>query len=286
MMRRGGRGACAAWVLAGVLIGAPALAAEDEGVVGDVLEILKQRGMIDDQEYERLSLKNASYEKERESEGFISRIEWSGDMRLRLENFWYDRDPEQNRDDRTRGRYRIRIKGVVPVNEYVKAGFRLASGESNGQDGRDSSDPRSTNRTFGRDDDSGNDGIYIDQAYVSLQAPGSWLGEASKLSVTGGKMSNPFRWKNGKDYMLWDGDITPEGAAAKLSYRPTELWNLFANAGYFIMDENSGSRDPHVLGVQGGAAFQASEDVELGGLLGCELRGRAQWPDGRLDQRR
>jgi hypothetical protein len=262
-MRRGGRGVCAAWVLAGVLIGAPALAAEDEGVVGDVLEILKQRGMIDDQEYERLSLKNASYEKEQESEGFMSRIEWSGDMRLRLENFWFDRDPEANKSDRTRTRYRFRLKGVVPINEYVKAGFRFATGEGDG----DSADHRSTNRTAGKDNDFGNDGLYLDQAYVTLQAPRDWLGEASKLSVTGGKMSNPFRWKNGKDYMLWDSDITPEGAAGKLQYRPSEVWTLFANAGYFIADENSSTRDPHVLGLQGGASFKASEDVELGGRL-------------------
>jgi hypothetical protein len=268
MMRRGECAVWAAWVLAGVLLGAPALAAEDENVVGEVLEILKERGLVDDQEYERLSLKNAAYEQQHESEGFMSRIEWSGDMRLRLENFWYDRDPVADEQNQTRGRYRLRLKGVVPINEYVKAGFRFASGqEAKGQSGRNAGDPRSTNRTLGRDNDFGNDGVYIDQAYITLKAPGDWLGEASKLSVTGGKMSNPFTWKNGKDYMIWDHDITPEGVGGKLEYRPSELWTLFANAGYFIDDENSSSRDPHVLGLQGGFGFDASEDVELGGRL-------------------
>lgn len=264
-MRRGERGVWASVVLVTLLLGAPALATEDETVVGEVLEILKQRGIVDEQEYQRLSLKNAAYEDQQG--GFLSAMEWSGDMRLRLENFWFDRDPVANRQDRTRTRYRLRLKGVVPINEYVQAGFRLASGESQDQNGRDASDPRSTNRTAGRDNDFGNDAIYIDQAYVSLRAPSQWLGEGSRLSLTGGKMSNPFRWKNGKDYMLWDGDITPEGAAAGLQYRPTELWSLFANAGYFIADENSSGRDPHVFGLQGGFAFTASEDVELGGRL-------------------
>ena len=102
MMRRGERAVWAVWVLAGVLLGAPALAAEDENVVGEVLEILKQRGLVDEQEYERLSLKNAAYEEHRESEGFMSRIEWSGDMRMRLENFWYDRDPVANEQNPSR----------------------------------------------------------------------------------------------------------------------------------------------------------------------------------------
>ncbi|MEN8181869.1 MAG: putative porin [Myxococcota bacterium] len=255
-MRRRQTGVCALWVAAALLAAGPGVATEDDSVVTEVLEILKQRGIVDEQEYQRLSLKNHSYEQQQD-EGFLSRIEWSGDLRLRLENFWFDRDPVEDRPNRNRGRYRLRIAGKVPINEVLKAGFRVTSGSPD--------DPRSTNQTFGSSDDFNNDPFNIDQAYLTFTAPRDWLGEESTFSATGGKMSNPLRWKNGKDYMLWDGDITPEGAAAKYQYRPSEPWTLYANTGYFIARENSG--DPHVLALQGGTSYEASEDVELGGRL-------------------
>ncbi len=239
-----------------IAIGGGARAADDGSVVQEVLGILKERGIVDQQEYERLALKNASYEK-KQSTSFLSKIQWSGDMRLRLENFYYDEDALGNeQDDRSRFRYRLRVAALAPINDYVDAGFRLASGED---------DLRSTNQSAGRnDEDFDPDSIFIDQAYVTFKAPKDWMGEGGYLKATGGKIANPFLWKNSKDYMLWDNDINPEGGAIQLALKPAELWTLYANTGYFVLDENTAASDPHVLGVQGGFDVMPNEVVSLG----------------------
>jgi hypothetical protein len=252
-------------------LSAPAEEKTDESVVQEVLGILKERGIVDQEEYERLSLKSASWEKER-APSLLSKIEWFGDLRLRQENFWYetpdcsgtpaDCDPvESDSPDRARFRYRLRVGALVPINETVTAGFRLSSSES-------SSDIRSTNQSAGRSNPDFNyDDIFINWAYLDFAAPKQWLGEDASLHLVGGKMENPFLWKNGKDYLLWDPDITPEGGAIVFRVKPTERWSFFANAGYFVDQENSTSTDPHVLGLQGGFAVTPAEAVELGGRV-------------------
>ncbi len=250
-------GVCAALAMAGALVlGGSARAADDESVVQEVLGIMKQRGLVDQEEYERLALKNASYEK-KQKESFLSKIQWSGDARLRLENFWNDEDEAGDEiEDRSRFRYRLRVGALAPVHEYVDVGFRLASGED---------DIRSTNQSAGRNDpDFDPDSIFIDQAYVTLKSPSDWFGEGSSLKVTGGKIANPFLWKNSKDYMLWDNDINPEGVGVLFGMKPTEMLSLYANTGYFILDENTSAKDPHVFGLQGGFGVTPTDTTELG----------------------
>lgn len=236
-------------------------AAAEDPVVGEVLAILKERGLVDEARYNELVLKNRAYEEEQRS--LLGRIEWAGDLRGRLENFWFDEDDlGVERADRTRVRYRLRLQGKAAVNDHIDAVFRLASGES---------DHRSTNRTLGRDDDFGPDEIFIDRAFLSLHAPGSWLPEGASLDLEVGKVPNPFLWDAGKDYMLWDHDISPEGVSVQLGLGAADGLRVFGNAGYMIADENGTSKDPHVLGLQGGALLTLSEALELGA--------RASWYD-------
>ena len=243
-------------LLAFLVVAPAAGAAEDESVVQEVLGILRERGLVDQEEYERLALKNASYEK-KQAQSFLSKIQWSGDARIRVENFWYDDDDlDTDQENRSRFRYRLRVGALAPINDYVDAGFRLASGED---------DLRSTNQSAGRNGpDFDPDSIFIDQAYVTFKAPKDWMGEGGYLRATGGKVANPFLWKNSKDYMLWDNDINPEGGAIQLAFKPAEAWTLYANTGYFILDENTSAEDPHVLGVQGGFDVAAAEQTTLG----------------------
>ena len=123
---------------------------------------------------------------------------------------------------------------------------------------------RSTNRSFGTGPDFDMDTIFIDQAYVELAVPKRFLPEGMTLKNITGKQANPFLWKNGKDILIWDNDITPEGLAFQLAGLPTDQLSLFGNAGYFISDENSGSQDPHVMGLQGGLGFLPVEDIDTG----------------------
>jgi hypothetical protein len=254
---RGSAGAlalAAAWAVA-----APAPAA-DEGVVDEVLAILRDRGLVDEAQYGELVARNERYEEQHQ--GLLGRLEWSGDFRGRIENFWFDDDAlDSDRDNRHRLRYRLRIGATAEINDYVEAGFRLASGE---RISFDEGDNRSTNRTLGRDSDFGLDTVFIDQAWVRLMAPGAWVGESSSLDGWFGKFENPFRWKSGKDYMLWDGDLSPEGAALVYTTKPAENLTLGLNSGYFIADENSTSADPHLLGIQGVAELAATDLVDVG----------------------
>lgn len=234
-------------------VGGPAGA--EEPVIGDVLEILRERGIIDEAEHAQLASKNQVYEEEQT--GLLGNIEWSGDLRARLENFWYeDDDLGFDRQDRTRTRYRLRIQGKAKVNEWTTAVFRIASGNQ--------VENRSTNQTLGSGNDFTPDDIFIDRAYIQLEAPDSWLGESTSAQTMVGKIKNPFRWKNGKDYMLWDSDINPEGGAIMLQHVINDAARAYVNAGYLVIDENSTSKDPHVTAVQLGGDFSASEQVDFG----------------------
>jgi len=174
----------------------------------------------------------------------LGKVKWSGDFRGRFEHFDFDADSVKNR---SRGRYRLRLGGVAKVNERVSAGFRLASGGEH----------RSTNESFGGNDDFTPDSFHIDRAFAELK----WGG----LKLTAGRQSNPFRWKNGKDYILWDGDLNPEGVALQYKVKPGGgSFELFANSGYFIIDEESSAADPHIFGLQGGFAAELSGGVSLG----------------------
>jgi hypothetical protein len=100
-----------------------------------------------------------------------------------------------------------------------------------------------------------------------MKAPQRLVGENGKLDLVMGKVRNPFRWRNGRDYLLWDPDITPEGVGLQYEMEASSTTRLFLNTGYFIVEENDTSKDPHVLGIQAGAQVAASEQVELGGRL-------------------
>jgi hypothetical protein len=229
---------------------APARAADD-AVIQEVLGILKERGIVDEAKYGELVEKNKAYETKQSS--LLSKIIWTGDFRGRYENYWFDRDPLGNdTDNRTRLRYRLRIGAIVPVNDWLTAGFKLASGES---------ENRSTNRTLGVGDDFDRDTIAIDEAYLQVRLP---IDVGSSTFVFG-RQNNPFVWKNGKDYMVWDNDYNLEGVSLRWTGQPTSRVSLFANGGYFLIDENSTAKDPHFFAVQAGGQLQAAEKLALGG---------------------
>jgi hypothetical protein len=249
-----------AWLaFALVAWGAPA-GAEDGAVVEEILQVLKDRGIVDDVEYQRLASKNAKYEAERNS--WMPEIDWSGDFRFRHESWWYEKDETgAERNDRYRIRYRFRIKGVLDINDYTDVVFRLVSGGN---------DNRSNNETLGSLADFDTDDIRLNLVYAKMTAPESWLPfPEGKAVLEIGKAPIPFVWKTsdmkkGKDFMLWDADVAPEGVSLLLSSKPTERTRLFATFGYYIDDENSQAKDPHFWGIQAGAHQELSEDVVFG----------------------
>jgi hypothetical protein len=122
---------------------------------------------------------------------------FSGDFRLRAEPTFGG--PADQSQDRFRERYRLRFNAEAVLNDQLKGGFSLASGDLN--------NPISTNQTANQDDT--RTPIAIDRAYATYNP--SWL---RSLTVTGGKFTYP--WFNTE--LVWDKDLNPDGAAETLAF--------------------------------------------------------------------
>jgi hypothetical protein len=121
----------------------------------------------------------------------------SGDLRLRAEpTFGGPADQSQNR---FRERIRFRLNAEAQLNDQLKGGFSLASGDLN--------NPVSTNQTLNQY--TTRKPIAIDRAYATYN-PG-WF---RPLTVTGGKFAYP--WYNTE--LVWDKDLNPEGAGETLAF--------------------------------------------------------------------
>lgn len=161
-------------------------------------------------------------------------IKVSGDFRYRMEKI-----AVEGNEDRDRSRLRARIKLDAKVNETVKVGVRLASGND---------DPVSTNQSF--DNFATTKEFGLDRAFVE------WT-PVEGVAITAGKMANPFHIP-GKSLLVWDGDFNPEGLA--VSYKNG---NIFASAGRFNLDECSTCDDSYLTGAQVGYGFKFSNDSKL-----------------------
>ncbi len=254
---------CAVIWLALAICGAalPARADEEKDpALTALVKALHDKGVIDEQQYTDISAKAAARDAEAPP-GWWNRMTIWGDFRARYEGFFYQRDSDGTKNDnQQRGRYRLRVGMRADVNEHVAAIVQLATGAN---------DNRSANQTFGGNLDWGKDLIQIDLAYVEL-TPFPHEGQLpldGTLAIDLGRVPNPFIWKNGRDVMLWDNDINLEGAAFRLTARPADPVELFANSGYFVIDENSSAKDPGMFAAQLGANARATETLTFGGRV-------------------
>jgi hypothetical protein len=240
--------------------------AAEKNVAEEILDILRANGQISEAQYVLL-LEKARAEKTalptvaaQKQPSWIDRVTLFGDFRGRYEGFFYDHDPLGNkRDNRHRLRYRARVGLKAKINERVDLTLRLATGST----------PTSRNQTAGAEDDFAPDEFNLDLAYVSLH-PFSKdtipLG-GRKLDLMFGKMPNLFRSKVGKDLLVWDSDLTPEGVALTFAVDPAEHLGVTLNSGYFIIDENSTNSDPSLWGIQARTVTRLSNGLEAGADL-------------------
>jgi len=240
----------------GLATASVAVAAEDTDSIEDILEVLSERGLIDEATHAKILTKHNTRQASASKDVAASVLggwQFSGDLRLRWESFFYDEDPTGvEATNRYRLRYRARLAARKEIYDWLEIGFRLASGDS---------DDRSTNQTLGKGDDFDTDDLRFDKAWAALKPD---LGDDTTLAIVGGKMSNPYMWKAGKDLLIWDSDLTLEGAQLLATHRLSERARLFSNAGYYVAAENASSSDPKLLAVQGGAIFAPLEDTEVG----------------------
>ena len=184
-----------------------------------------------------------------ESLRWLERIKLSGDLRYRHEHI-DEQDSSGGWDngvDRDRLRARLMLEAVV--NDQWDAVLRLATGGDRS--------PISTNQDL--EDGFSKKDIWLDLAYFD------WHPAAAEgLNVLGGKIINPF-YTVGKNQLIWDTDLNPEGIAAQLSKPLSPEDRLFFNGGGFWVDESSSGADTALWGAQ---TYIKHELGDSGYLLG------------------
>ena len=245
-----------------------ASATDEKNVAEEILDILRANGQISDLQHQAL-LRKARGEKlalpgvsAGDSAPWFERVSFFGDFRGRYEGFWYDRDPSNAKlDSRNRLRMRSRVGLRAKINERIDFQLRVASDSS-----ITAPATNSRNQTLGQEPDFGPDGLFLDQAYISLHPfdKGSIPLGGNRLEVMFGKIGNPFRSNIGRDYLIWDGDLTPEGLALVWAADPSERLGLTVRSGYFILDEDAGNADPYLAALQVATKVRSSDVLELG----------------------
>jgi hypothetical protein len=179
-------------------------------------------------------------EKSARAADWAGRIKLKGDFRYRHEQI----DDESQAKERLRHRVRVRLGAEARVNESVKAILQFATAG-------DDRDPRSTNQTLG--EGGTRKGIGLDLAYAD------WT-PAEGISVQLGKL--PYAWQRVGSY-FWDGDVTWEGASAKLARGP-----FFASAFGSWLSESGSGADASMVGGQFGVKAKLAGGIGLTAAAG------------------
>lgn len=181
-------------------------------------------------------------------EGLVNRFRFSGDVRVRYENFLQDGVTSRHRE-----RIRLRLGVQGKINEDFLGGIFLASGTwSNGNPSL--ADPVSTNETLTG---------YFERKAVGFDR--GWITynpRAHKwLSLTGGKFA--YTWD--RTVMTFDGDLNPEGFVQKLSFDlPNPVFkNVTVNGMQLMFNEVSGGIDSFAAGAAFSTKLQLGERVTI-----------------------
>ncbi len=189
-------------------------------------------------------------------ESWTDKVKLGGDFRFRT-----DRQQPQGGTDRIRNRLRTRVSAQGQVNDEVSVTVRLATGNVG------SENAISTNQTF----ENGADKkiMWLDLAYAD------W--KKDQCSVQIGKVPTVFS-AAGKNTLVWDPDLTLEGA----QYKHTFGSNLYAALGGYWLDENNSAtvtKDPMLAGAQvGGTAKLSGIDAGLSvGYYSFDVKDSTTW---------
>lgn len=235
--------------------------ADESNAVEDIVAVLQQKGLIDEATGDEILAKQEKSDAKQAAakppvsaasltEGFV----WSGDLRLRDEQFWYGRAFGGTADDDNRIRYRARFGFTKQVNSWALVGLRLASGTG---------DYRSTNVSFGQQANWAPFSVFLDRAYAQFALPDPG-GIGLATTVTAGRIANPFVWKNSLDKMMWDEDISPTGFALTSTISPMEGTKLSGTVGYFVELTQSTDTEAKVFGFQVGGSTAVAEKLTIG----------------------
>ena len=181
---------------------------------------------------------------------WVQKTKLSGDFRLRYQ--WTDRD---EKNERHRARFRARLGIETQVADDIKFMFGLASGTG---------DPRSTNQTFGGSNEKKD--VNIDYAAVEYTPKRCVNNKEIGIKLTGGKFKNPLFTLS---QVIWDTDITPEGAAGEFTYDLSRNFGLFASVGALVLEENAQDKsDPFMWVIQPGFDWKINYATNLKWAIG------------------
>lgn len=210
----------------------------------DEIAMLKEQLKMLTQKIEQLEEKTSNTEvevkkvvavaAEEKSESWADRITLSGDFRYREEYI-----DERGKEARNRHRIRLRLAAKTQVNDRLDVNFRLATGVDDPASGNQTLDGGFNTKDFG-----------LDRAYFNYML-------TDALTLTGGKMSNPA-YKAGKNQMIWDNDVNPEGIALQLD---SNGWA--GNLVGYAVEEFSGDDDILMFGGQLNKTF----DFDAGSFI-------------------
>jgi Putative porin len=197
-------------------------------------------------------------------EGLVNRFRFSGDVRVRHEQFFQSFDGCGGAcNPRFRERIRARFGVVGKANEDLIGGFFLASGIA--------SDPTSTNQTM--TDFFERKSITIDRAYIEYNpAAAKWL------TLTGGKFA--YSWI--RTPQTFDNDLNPEGFSEKVSFNLKSP--IFKNVTFTGMQLlfNEVNRPSSAANCPGGVCLNAGsttggDSFAAGGQASVKLQLTKRW---------
>ena len=188
---------------------------------------------------------------------WVNNITPYGDFRYRHESM--SKTDNEIGGNRRRNRIRARLGIKIKISDELSTDFRIASGSSES--------PTSTNQTLGEgsgdhDQDAfASKSLWLDLAYADWH-PESMPG----LNIYGGKMKNPF-YKVGKNQLIWDGDVNPEGGAFSYNWDLNTSTAATVTGGGFWLEERSTDADAGYFGIQGKVKHVLSDSTHLiGGI--------------------
>lgn len=207
-----------------------------------LIEKLVEKNILTESEAKELvgEIKKEGKKTKKSSASWAGKIKLKGDVRLRYQTEDKGNDGKVSRD---RYRARARVGIIAKPNDKWEAGIGLATGGT---------DPRSTNETL--DNTFETSDMRMDYAYAKFSPN-------KMISLMGGKIKNPI-W--GTKDLLWDGDINPDGFAAKFKFKITDNLEIFVTPAYFILEEYKTSKDdPSMIALQPGISWKVNDTVKL-----------------------
>ncbi|HLF11316.1 MAG TPA: putative porin [Gammaproteobacteria bacterium] len=182
-------------------------------------------------------------------------LRFSGDLRYRHEAI-----NEEGVGERQRQRIRARFGVTADVTEDLRVGLVLATGDDDPVSGNQTLDGGFDRKTFG-----------VDRAFFTWQA-------TEALSVSGGKMANPF-FRPGGHHLIYDSDLNPEGLALRYNFGQ---W--FTNVAGLWVEERGAADDSILLGGQFGYRGMLDSGARLTAGLSyydyLETQGQTPFYDG------